>query len=62
DIFSLLVQLRVLLPLTLIAGWYGMNFQMPEYGWEHGVSLWLSCFLWLLSSSVLHFSKKNKWF
>ena len=30
------VVTTIFLPLTLIAGWYGMNFQMPEYGWEHG--------------------------
>ena len=26
----------VFLPLTLIVGWYGMNLQMPEYGWSFG--------------------------
>ena len=26
----------VFLPLTLIVGWYGMNFNMPEYGWSFG--------------------------
>ncbi len=27
----------IFLPLTLLAGWYGMNFeQMPELEWEHG--------------------------
>jgi magnesium transporter len=26
----------VFMPLTLIAGWYGMNFSMPEYGWGGG--------------------------
>ncbi len=26
----------IFLPLTLIVGWYGMNLQMPEYGWSFG--------------------------
>ena len=26
----------IFLPLTLIVGWYGMNLQMPEYGWRFG--------------------------
>ena len=27
----------VFMPLSLIAGWYGMNFTgMPELGWEYG--------------------------
>ncbi|MGL4792048.1 MAG: magnesium transporter CorA family protein [Anaerotignaceae bacterium] len=31
------VVTTIFLPLTLIAGWYGMNFQnMPELSWEYG--------------------------
>ena len=30
------VVTAVFLPLTLIAGWYGMNFDMPEYHWAWG--------------------------
>ncbi|MDR3215257.1 MAG: hypothetical protein LBT75_03145 [Bacilli bacterium] len=26
----------IFLPLTLIVGWYGMNFNMPEYHWQYG--------------------------
>ncbi len=26
----------IFLPLTLIVGWYGMNLQMPEFGWSFG--------------------------
>ena len=26
----------IFLPLTLIAGWYGMNLKMPEFGWRYG--------------------------
>ena len=29
----------IFLPLSLIAGWYGMNFNMPEYQSPYGLSL-----------------------
>lgn len=51
----------VFLPLTLIVGWYGMNFDMPEYAYEYaypiiiGVSALLTIFL-------LVFFKRHRWF
>ena len=34
---SLTIVTAIFLPLTLIAGWYGMNFtNMPELHWRHG--------------------------
>ena len=51
----------VFLPLTLIVGWYGMNFDMPEYAYEYaypiiiGVSTLLTIFL------LLYF-KRHRWF
>ncbi|WP_017209613.1 CorA family divalent cation transporter [Clostridium beijerinckii] len=54
------VVTTIFLPLTLIVGWYGMNFNMPEYGWSYGypfvisisVSVVVLCGVWF---------KKNKW-
>lgn len=39
----------IFLPLSLIAGWYGMNFKyMPELSWAHGYS-----FAFVLSAAVV---------
>ncbi|WP_026887420.1 magnesium transporter CorA family protein [Clostridium beijerinckii] len=54
------VVTTIFLPLTLIVGWYGMNFNMPEYSWSYGypfvisisVSVVVLCGVWF---------KKNKW-
>lgn len=52
----------IFFPLTIIVGWYGMNFQnMPELSWEYGyvyVSL-LSVFIVAL---LIFIGKKKKWF
>lgn len=51
----------IFLPLTLIAGWYGMNLKMPEYSWSLGYPM-----VGLISIAVVAVSiwlfKKNKWF
>lgn len=51
----------VFMPLTLIVGWYGMNFDMPEYAWNYGY-----LFVVILSIIVflvcIFYIKKNKWF
>lgn len=51
----------IFLPLTLIAGWYGMNLQMPEYGWFLGYPVVIGvcvlvCIIWFIVF------KKNGWF
>lgn len=51
----------VFLPLTLIVGWYGMNFtNMPELTWKYGylgvIVLSVAVCIWLLVSF-----KKKKW-
>ncbi|WMI82704.1 magnesium transporter CorA family protein [Anaerotignum sp. MB30-C6] len=55
------VVTTIFLPLTLIAGWYGMNFNMPEYGWEHGY-LFVSFVSVIFIAAGIFFFKKNKWF
>lgn len=55
------VVTTIFLPLTLIVGWYGMNFNMPEYSLSYGYPIVV-----LISISIVIFCvfwfKKNKWF
>lgn len=51
----------IFLPLTLIVGWYGMNFQMPEYNWKYGYHMVIGISLLIISISIAYF-KKNRWF
>ncbi|WP_027400458.1 magnesium transporter CorA family protein [Anaerovorax odorimutans] len=51
----------IFLPLTLIVGWYGMNFSMPEYKWTYGYSLIIIVCVLVSLFSIIYF-KKCKWF
>lgn len=55
------VVTTIFLPLTLIVGWYGMNFDMPEYGWRYGYPLVILVSLVFIAAGIFFF-KKNKWF
>ena len=55
------VVTTIFLPLTLIVGWYGMNFDMPEYGWSHGYSFVTVVSVVFVVAGILFFRKK-KWF
>ena len=57
----LTVVTTIFMPLTLIVGWYGMNFRyMPElnYEWSYPVVIVLSILIVVIS---LIFFKKKKW-
>lgn len=51
----------IFLPLTLIVGWYGMNFNMPEYSLSYSypvviiisISIVVICIVWLKKQMVL---------
>ncbi len=52
----------IFLPLTLIAGIYGMNFHwIPELSWAYGYFYALGLMV-LCASAILFIFKKNKWF
>ncbi len=57
----LTVVTTIFMPLTLIAGWYGMNFRyMPELNWKASYpAVFLVSVLIVIWS--LHFFKKKKW-
>ena len=51
----------IFLPLTLIVGWYGMNFNMPEYQLIYGYPLVIIGSL-IISVLIIIYFKKHKWF
>ncbi len=49
-------------PLTLIAGWYGMNFKnMPELNWAYGYLVCVFVSLFLIAAEIWYF-KRSGWF
>ena len=57
----LTVVTTIFMPLTLIVGWYGMNFRyMPELEWRWGYPVIIAISLIIAVSSLLFF-KKKKW-
>jgi magnesium transporter len=51
----------IFLPLTLIVGWYGMNFDMPEYGWRFGYAYIIALSVLVCVLGFVLFRRK-KWF
>lgn len=51
----------IFLPLTLIVGWYGMNFAMPEYGWKFGYPTVILVSVAIVVVTICYF-KRRKWF
>lgn len=57
----LTVVTTIFMPLTLIAGWYGMNFKyMPELSWEYGYPFVIVLSALIVVISLLFF-KFKKW-
>ncbi|GFI28550.1 cobalt/magnesium transport protein CorA [Lachnospiraceae bacterium] len=56
----LTVVTTIFLPLTLIAGWYGMNFyNMPELGWKYGYPVVSGLSVLIIIGSLWYFKKKK---
>lgn len=51
----------IFMPLTLIVGWYGMNFPMPEYRWAYGYPSLIIVNAAVALVTIIYF-KKHKWF
>ena len=55
------VVTAVFLPLSLLAGWYGMNFAgMPELHWKYGYPAVILVSVGIVAALVIYF-KKKKW-
>ena len=55
----LTVITSIFLPLTLIAGWYGMNFKyMPELNWKLGYPAVILLCVAIVIACVRYFRKK----
>lgn len=52
----------IFLPLTLIVGWYGMNFEgMPELTFKHGYLYVIALSVTILISSLIYIKKRGFW-
>lgn len=61
-VLSFLTMVTVIfMPLTLIAGWYGMNFKnMPELNWNYGYQVCLAASVIIIVIEIWYFNK-NGW-
>lgn len=51
----------IFFPLTVIVGWYGMNFSsMPEFGWKYGYAFVIVFSIFVIGILIIWF-KKKKW-
>jgi magnesium transporter len=58
----LTIVTTIFLPLTLIVGWYGMNFvYMPELSWKYGYPIVILVSVLIVIGSLLLFKKKKYW-
>ncbi len=51
----------IFLPLTLIAGWYGMNLKMPEFASPYAYAVVIAVSVLVVILSIVFF-RKRKWF
>ncbi len=56
----LTIVTTIFLPLTLIAGWYGMNFEhMPELKWVYSYPVVIGVSILIVAVSLYYFKKKK---
>ena len=63
DIMKVLtIVTTIFLPLSLLAGWYGMNFHyMPEISWEYGYLFAIALSVGIVVFCLVLFKKKKYW-
>ena len=58
----LTIVTTIFLPLTLVAGWYGMNFSnMPELSWKYGYPAVIVISLVIVMICLWIMKKKKFW-
>ena len=56
----LTIVTTIFMPLTLIAGWYGMNFSnMPMLGWKYGYPAVIVVSVLVIAAEIAYFRKKK---
>lgn len=56
----LTIVTTIFMPLTLIAGWYGMNFSnMPMLGWKYGYPAVIVVSVLIIVAEIIYFRKKK---
>lgn len=63
DVMKILtIVTTIFLPLTLIAGWYGMNFEhMPEIKYQYSYPVTIAASIIIVAASLYYFKKKKFW-
>lgn len=63
DIMKVLtIVTTIFLPLSLLAGWYGMNFEyMPEISWKYGYVMAIVISILIIILCLIIFRKKRYW-
>ena len=58
----LTIVTTIFMPLSLIAGWYGMNFvNMPELNWPYGYPAVIALSALIVLGCVAYFRRKHFW-
>lgn len=58
----LTIVTTIFLPLTLLVGWYGMNFKyMPELSWRYGYPIVVAISIVIVIGSLWLFKRKKYW-
>ena len=58
----LTIVTTIFMPLSLIAGWYGMNFaNMPELNWPYGYPAVIALSALIVLGCIAYFRRKHFW-